>query len=80
MMMNRNEPNTRGVFVIVKNDDVNRALKKLKNKVEEAGTLKDLQEKEFYTKPTEKRRRAKAAGRQRYLKKIEREQLPKKLY
>jgi len=78
--MNRNEPNTRGVFVIVKNDDVNRALKKLKNKVEEAGTLKDLQEKEFYTKPTEKRRRAKAAGRQRYLKKIEREQLPKKLY
>lgn len=79
-MMNRNEPRTRGVSVIVKNDDVNRALKKLKNKVEEAGTLKTLQEKEFYEKPTTKRRRAKAAGKQRYKKKLERETLPKKLY
>lgn len=78
--MNRNEPKPRGVFVIVKNDDVNRALKKLKNKVEEAGTLKTLQKKEFYEKPTTERKRKKSAGRARYLKKLEREQLPKKLY
>jgi len=78
--MNRNEYKARGISVVVKNDDVNRALKKLKNKVEECGKLKDLQEKEFYVKPTTKRRKAKAAGRQRYLKKLEREQLPKKFY
>jgi len=66
--------------VIVKNDDVNRALKKLKTKVEESGLLKDLQKKEFYTKPTEQRRRDRAAGRQRYIKKLEKEQLPKKMY
>jgi len=66
--------------VIVKNDDVNRALKKLKTKVEESGLLKDLQNKEFYTKPTEQRRRDRAAGRQRYIKKLEKEQLPKKMY
>ena len=78
--MNRNEPKLRGVFVIVKNDDVNRALKKLKNKVEEAGTLKALQKKEFYEKPTTERKRKKSAGRARYLKKLEREQLPKKLF
>lgn len=78
--MNRNEPRIRGTSVIVKNDDVNRAIKKLKNKLEEAGTLKTLQAKEFYEKPTTQRRRAKAAGKQRYKKKLEREQLPKKLY
>ena len=78
--MNRNEPKLRGVSVVVKNDDVNRALKKLKNKVEEAGTLKTLQKKEFYEKPTTERKRKKSAGRARFLKKLEREQLPKKLY
>jgi len=66
--------------VIVKNDDVHRALKQFKNKVEESGLLKDLQKKEFYIKPTEQRRRDKAAGRQRYIKKMEKEQLPKKMY
>lgn len=78
--MNRNEYKPRGVSVVVKNDDVNRALKKLKNKVEEAGTLKTLQKKEFYEKPTTERKRKKSAGRARFLKKLERQQLPKKLY
>lgn len=69
-----------GLTVIVKNDDVNRALKKLKNKMEECGKLKDLQAKEFYEKPTTTRRKAKAAGRMRWIKKLEKQQLPKKMY
>lgn len=69
-----------GLTVVVKNDDVNRALKKLKNKVEDSGKLKDLQAKEFYEKPTTKRRKAKAAGRMRWIKKLEKQQLPKKMY
>lgn len=79
-MNNKEDWKLSGSIVYVKNDDVNRALKKLKNKVEEGGKLKDLQKKEYYEKPTITRRKAKAAGRQRFVKKLEKQQLPKKLY
>jgi small subunit ribosomal protein S21 len=79
-MSNREEWKLAGSTVYVKNDDVNRALKKLKNKIEEGGKLKDLQKKEYYEKPTTTRRKDKAAGRQRFVKKLEKQQLPKKLY
>lgn len=71
----------KGCTVVVRDgEDINRALRRLKNKVEEAGTLKTLQKKEFYEKPTTERKRKKAAGRARFLKKLEKEQLPKKMY
>lgn len=73
--------NNRGTKVFVKEgEDINRALRRLKNKVEDAGTLKTLQKKEFYEKPTTERKRKKAAGKARYLKKLQKEQLPKKMY
>ena len=71
----------KGLVVQVRDgDDINRALRKFKNKVEEAGTLKALQKKEFYEKPTTARKRKKAAGKARFAKKLEKEQLPKKLF
>jgi len=71
----------KGTSIIVKNnEDTNRAIRRFKNKVEDAGILKALQKKEFYEKPTTERKRKKAAGRARYLKKLEKEQLPKKMY
>lgn len=71
----------KGLVVVVKEgEDINRALRKLKNKLEEAGTLKALQKKEFYEKPTTARKRKKAAGRARFLNKLKKEQLPKKLF
>ena len=76
----KNDMKLEGLTVIVKNDDVNRALKKLKNKMEDSGKLKDLQKKEFYEKPTTERKRKKAAAKVRYQKKLENEQLPKKMY
>jgi small subunit ribosomal protein S21 len=76
----RNDEKLRGSAVIVTHDDVNRALKKLKNKMEDSGKLKDLQKKEFYEKPTTERKRKKAAAKVRYQKKLENEQLPKKMY
>jgi small subunit ribosomal protein S21 len=76
----RNDEKLRGSAVIVTYDDVNRALKKLKNKMEDSGKLKDLQKKEFYEKPTTERKRKKAAAKVRYQKKLENEQLPKKMY
>ncbi len=69
------------MIVYVKDgEDVGRALRRFKKKVEENGILDDLRKKEFYEKPTTKRNRKKAAGIQRYKKKLEKEQLPKKLY
>ena len=76
----RNDEKFKGLTVVVTNDDVNRALKKLKNKMEDCGKLKDLQKKEFYEKPTTERKRKKAAAKVRYQKKLENEQLPKKMY
>ena len=71
----------KGTTVTIRDgDDVNRALRKLKNKVEELGTLKALQKKEFYEKPTTTRKRKKAAGKARHVKRLAKEQLPKKLF
>ncbi len=61
-------------------EDVNRALKKFKNRVEESGKLKDLQKKEFYEKPTTTRKRKASAAKARWLKKLKDQELPKKFY
>lgn len=71
----------KGTAVILKEgEDVNRALRRFKNKVEDSGVLKTLQKKEFYEKPTTTRKRKNAAAVARYQKKLEKEQLPKKMY
>ena len=62
----------KGLTVEVRNNDVNGALRKFKRKVNDDGVLQTLKEKEFYEKPSEKRKKAKAAGRARWLKKIAR--------
>ena len=61
-------------------EDANKALRRFKKKVEENGVLEALRKKEFYEKPTTERKRKKAAAIQRYKKKLEKDQLPKKLY
>jgi small subunit ribosomal protein S21 len=66
--------------VLREGDDINRALKKFKNKIEEGGKLKDLQRKEFYEKPTTTRKRKAGAAKARWNKKLKDQQLPKKLY
>ena len=71
----------KGTIVVVKDgEDVNRALRRFKNKIEDSGKLKDIQKKEFYEKPTTERKRKKSAAIARYKKKLEKEQLPKKMY
>ena len=72
---------TKGTGITVKEgENINAALRRFKRKVDDAGTLDTLREKEFYEKPTTARKRAKGAARARWLKKLEKEQLPKKLY
>jgi small subunit ribosomal protein S21 len=67
---NKNEiHNKTGLCVEVRNGDFAFALRKFKKKVQEDGILQQLRERQFYEKPSEKRKKAKAAGRARWLKK-----------
>jgi small subunit ribosomal protein S21 len=73
-------PLIQGNKVTVVNDQVEKALRKFKKKVAESGLLQDLRERECYIKPTTRRKQSKSAARRRWQKKLESEQLPKKLY
>lgn len=68
------EQKRQGLTVEVRNNDINWALRKFKKKVQEDGILQEYKEREFYTKPSEKRKRAKAAGRARWLKKLQKQE------
>ena len=60
-----------GLTVEVRNGDFNKALRIFKKKVQEAGVIQEVRERTEYVKPSEKRAKAKAAGRKRWLKKME---------
>ena len=45
-------------------------MRKFKKKVQEAGIIQEIRERQHYVKPSEQRKRAKAAGRARWLKKL----------
>jgi len=66
--------------VLKEYEDINRALRRFKNKVEESGLLDELRKREFYEKPTTERKRKRGAAINRFKKKLEKEQLPPKLY
>ena len=58
-----------GLQVFVRDgEDINRALRKLKKKIERAGILKEIRDRQYYQKPSEKRRIAKKAGIMRWKK------------
>jgi len=69
-----------GNKVIVQYDNVEKAMRKLKKKVSESGVLQTLRSKEFFEKPTTKRKRKHAAAVRRWKKQLSDEQLPKKMY
>lgn len=66
----KQEQMLKGLAVEVRNNDVNFALRKFKKKVQEDGILQDIRKREFFEKPSETRKKAKAAGRARWLKKL----------
>jgi small subunit ribosomal protein S21 len=78
--MSKKEGPLMGSKVIVQNDNWDKALRMFKKKILESGKLIELKEKEFYEKPTTKRRREKNQQVRRAQKKREAESLPKKLY
>ena len=59
-----------GLKVWVQNGDVDRALRKLKKKVANAGIVRELKEREYYEKPSERKRKEKARAVKRWEKKV----------
>ena len=54
------------VTVVVKNGNVDRAMRTLKKKLQKEGLLKELKQRQFFEKPSAKRKRKKAEGIKRY--------------
>ena len=52
--------------VVVKNGNVDRAMRTLKKKLQKEGLLKELKQKQYFEKPSAKRKRKKAEGIKRY--------------
>jgi small subunit ribosomal protein S21 len=65
------KPIGKGLIVYVRNNDIDRALRKLKKMVNNEGVIKELKKREFYEKPSERRRRQRARARKRWLKQLE---------
>lgn len=57
-----------GLSVAVRNNDIEKAIRILKKKINSEGILKELRKKEFYEKPSVKRRRQKAEAVNRWRK------------
>ena len=60
--------NINGRRVIVKDGNVEKALRKLKKKVTESGLLQELQKRETYIKPSVRRKVARAMAKKRWQK------------
>lgn len=69
-----------GKAVIVKDGNVEKALRKFKKKVQDSGLLQELRDRETFEKPTTSRKRKKSAAKNRWRKQLASQQLPKKLY
>ena len=66
---NKEVDEKQGLAVTVRNGNLEQALRVFKRKVRKSGLIQELREREYYTKPSEKRKLAKQRGRKRWLKK-----------
>ena len=69
-----------GKTVIVKDGNIEKALRKFKKKVQDSGLLQELRDRETYEKPTTRRKRKKSVAKNRWRKQLASQTLPKKLY
>ena len=60
--------------VAVKNGNVERAMRTLKKKLQKEGLLKELKQKQYFEKPSAKRKRKKAEGIKRYQRNLKKKQ------
>ena len=58
---------------VKENEPVDIAIRRFKRACEKAGVFSDVRKREFYEKPTQERKRKKAAAVKRYKKKLQRD-------
>jgi small subunit ribosomal protein S21 len=73
-----NKPHARAV--VVQDNNIEKALRKFKKKVQNSGVLEDLRAREFYIKPTTARKLKHSAAKNRWRKQLESQQLPPRTY
>lgn len=71
---------TNPIRVTVQDGKFEKAMRLFKKKVDDSGLLKELRDREQYTKPTIKRKLKKNAAEKRWKKKIQESTLPTRLY
>ena len=69
-----------GRSVLVADGNVEKALRRFKKKIQNAGLLLELRERETYQKPTARRKIKKGQARSRWRKYLRSQQLPPKQY
>jgi small subunit ribosomal protein S21 len=69
-----------GRTVVVTDNNVERALRKFKKKINESGLLQELRERETYTKPTAQRKLKRNLAKSRWKKYLRSQELPAKKY
>ena len=69
-----------GRTVSVRDGNVDKALRKLKKKVNNSGILMEVRERQQYVKPSTKRKLAQGAAKSRWRKKVAQDKLPKKYF
>jgi small subunit ribosomal protein S21 len=69
-----NKPNARAV--LVQDNNIEKALRKFKKKIQNSRVLEDLRAREFYIKPTTARKLKRSAAKNRWRKYLDSQQLP----
>jgi len=69
-----------GRSVVVADGNVEKALRRFKKKIQNAGLLLELRERETYQKPTARRKIKKGQAKSRWRKYLRSQQLPPKQY
>jgi len=70
--------NPKGTKVYVKDGNVEKALRKLKKKVQKGNVLQEVKERQSYVQPSQKRKAAKEAAKRRWAKHVRSQELPVK--
>lgn len=66
--------------VIIQDGKLDKGLRLFKKKIEEAGVLKDLRDREYYLKPSAERKLKKSSAKKRWKKFLESTKLPSRKY
>lgn len=80
MRRSRQKDFSTGLSVTVEDGKIEKALRLFKKKIENAGLLKEVRERQHYVKPTTERKLKKNAAVKRWKKTLSAQKLPQRLY